>query len=120
MSVRALDLICPIGMGQRALVISSPGLGKTTFLKDICHAVLKGYPEIKVNCVLIDERPEEVSDFVRSVDADVYASSMDQRYDHHIQLVDGILEKSFQEAASGHHVMILLELFNRFKLDSER
>ncbi len=113
LSVRALDLVCPIGMGQRALVISSPGLGKTTFLKNICNSVLKGYPEIKVNCVLIDERPEEVTDFVRSVDADVYSSSMDQGYEHHIHVVDGILEKSFQEAAAGQHVMILLDSLTR-------
>jgi transcription termination factor Rho len=76
LSVRALDLVCPIGMGQRALVVSSPGLGKTTFLKNICNAVTNGYPDMKVYCVLVDERPEEVTDFTRSVSAKVYSQGI--------------------------------------------
>ncbi len=109
LSVRALDLICPIGMGQRALVVASPGLGKTTFLKNICHAVTNGYPQMKVSCVLIDERPEEVTDFTRSVNAKVYSSSIDHSHENHIKIVDTVISEAFKDAAAGHNVMILLD-----------
>ncbi len=112
-SVRALDLICPIGRGQRALVISSPGLGKTTFLKNICNAVTRGYPDMKVYCVLVDERPEEVTDFKRGVSAEVHSSSMDQSQENHIKVVDKVLTEAFKKAASGHDVMILLDSLTR-------
>lgn len=113
LSVRALDLICPIGMGQRALVVSSPGLGKTEFLKRICHAVLNGYSDMKVYCVLIDERPEEVTDFKRSVNAEVYSSSIDHSHENHIKIVDTVIARAFKEAAAGHNVMILLDSLTR-------
>ncbi len=113
LSVRALDLICPIGMGQRALVVSSPGLGKTTFLKNICNAVTDGYPDMKVYCVLVDERPEEVTDFTRSVRAKVHSSSMDHSHENHIKLVDTVIAEAFKEAAAGHNVMILLDSLTR-------
>lgn len=112
-SVRALDLVCPIGMGQRALVVSSPGSGKTTFLKNICNAVTNGYPDMKVYCVLVDERPEEVTDFTRSVTAKVYSSSMDHSHASHIKLVDTVMAEAFKEAAAGHDVMILLDSLTR-------
>ncbi len=113
LSVRALDLICPIGMGQRALVISSPGLGKTTFLKNICNAVTSGYPDMKVYCVLVDERPEEVTDFKRGVSAEVHSSSMDQSQENHIKVVDKVIAEAFKKAAAGHDVMILLDSLTR-------
>ena len=113
LSVRALDLICPIGMGQRALVVSSPGLGKTTFLKNICNAVTNGYPEMKVYCLLVDERPEEVTDFTRSVKARVYSSSMDHSQESHMKVVDKVIAEAFKEAAAGHNVMILLDSLTR-------
>jgi transcription termination factor Rho len=113
LSVRALDLICPIGMGQRALVVSSPGSGKTTFLKNICNAVTNGYPDMKVYCVLVDERPEEVTDFTRSVTARVYSSSMDHSHESHIKLVDAVIAEAFKEAVAGHNVMILLDSLTR-------
>ena len=113
LSVRALDLVCPIGMGQRALVVSSPGSGKTTFLKNICNAITKGYPDMKVCCVLVDERPEEVTDFTRSVDAKVYSSSMDNTQQNHIKLVDNVIADSFKEASAGHNVVILLDSLTR-------
>ena len=113
LSVRALDLICPIGMGQRALVISSPVLGKTTFLKNICNAVTSGYPDMKVYCVLVDERPEEVTDFKRGVSAEVHSSSMDQSQENHIKVVDKVIAEAFKKAAAGHDVMILLDSLTR-------
>jgi len=113
LSVRALDLICPMGMGQRALVVSSPGSGKTTFLKNICNAVTNGYPDMKVYCLLVDERPEEVTDFTRSVSAEVYSSSMDHSYENHIKIADEVVAKAFKEAAAGHDVMILLDSLTR-------
>src|SRR5687768_8067788 len=79
-TVRALDLITPIGMGQRGLIVAPPGAGKSTLLKHICQAVGKAYPEIKLYALLIDERPEEVTDFKRSVPAEVHASSSDESY----------------------------------------
>lgn len=113
LSVRALDLICPIGMGQRALVVSSPGSGKTTFLKNICNAVTNGYPEMKVYCVLVDERPEEVTDFTRNVTAKVYSSSIDHSHENHIKVVDTVIGEAFKEAAAGLDVMILLDSLTR-------
>ncbi len=113
LSARAMDLICPIGMGQRALVVASAGSGKTTFLKNICHAVVNGYPEMKVYCVLVDERPEEVTDFTRNVTAKVYSSSMDHSQENHIKMVDTVLAQAFKEAAAGQHVMILLDSLTR-------
>jgi transcription termination factor Rho len=113
LSVRALDLICPIGMGQRALVVSSPGSGKTTFLKNICNAVTNGYPDMKVYCLLVDERPEEVTDFTRSVSAKVYSSSMDHSHENHIKIVNTVIAEAFKEAAAGHNVMILLDSLTR-------
>ena len=113
LSVRALDLICPIGMGQRALIVASPGLGKTTFLKNISNAVTNGYPDMKVYCLLVDERPEEVTDFMRSVTARVYSSSMDHSHENHIKIVDTVIAEAFKEAAAGHNVMILLDSLTR-------
>jgi transcription termination factor Rho len=113
LSVRALDLICPIGMGQRALVVASPGLGKTTFLKNISNAVTNGYPDMKVYCLLVDERPEEVTDFSRSVSATVFSSSMDHGYESHIKVTDMVIAEAFKEAAAGHNVMILLDSLTR-------
>jgi len=113
LSVRALDLICPIGMGQRALVVSPPGTGKTTILKNIARSVLIGYPDMKVHCVLVDERPEEVTDFKRSVDAKVYASSIDQSLDSHIKVVDTVIAEAYKEAVAGHNVMIMIDSLTR-------
>lgn len=112
-SVRALDLIAPIGMGQRGLIVASPGLGKTTFLKNICHAVSKGYPDMKVYTMLIDERPEEVTDFKRSVDAEVFASSIDQDHENHIKTADTVMAKAYKDAAEGKDVLILLDSLTR-------
>ena len=80
---------------------------------NICNAVTNGYPDIKVYCVLVDERPEEVTHFARSVDAKVYSSSMDHSYENHIKTVDMVIVEAFKEAAAGHNVMILLDSLTR-------
>jgi transcription termination factor Rho len=113
LTVRAMDLICPIGMGQRGLIVASPGLGKTTFLKHICHATAKSCPEMKIYCLLIDERPEEVTDFRRNVTAEVHWSSMDQHYDNHIATADKVMNQAFKEASSGKNVMVLVDSLTR-------
>lgn len=113
LTARAMDLICPIGMGQRGLIVSPPGSGKTTLLKDICKAVSAAYPEIEIYCLLIDERPEEVTDFKRDVLADVRFSSMDQTYDHHILVAETTMNDAFKSVAAGRHVMVLVDSLTR-------
>jgi len=113
LTVRAIDLITPIGMGQRGLIVASPGLGKTTFLKNICHATAKSAPEMKIYCLLIDERPEEVTDFRRTVAAEVHWSSMDQHYENHIATADKVMNQAFKEASSGKNVMVLVDSLTR-------
>ncbi|MFC1514679.1 transcription termination factor Rho [Candidatus Omnitrophota bacterium] len=112
-TARAMDLICPIGMGQRGLIVSPPGSGKTTLLKHICKAVSVAYPDIEIYCLLIDERPEEVTDFKREVNADVRYSSMDQTYDHHISVAETAMNDAFKTVAAGKDVMILLDSLTR-------
>ncbi len=113
LTVRALDLICPIGRGQRGLIVAPPGSGKTTFLKDICQAVSKGHPEIKLYCLLIDERPEEVTDFRRTIQAEVRWSSSDESYDHHIRVADELMREAYRDAAAGKHVMVMIDSLTR-------
>ena len=113
LSTRAMDLFTPIGMGQRGLIVAPPGSGKTTLLKHICQAVGKAYPEIKLYALLIDERPEEVTDFKRSVPAQVYASSTDENYDHHVRVANDLLNIARKEAGEGHNVMIVIDSLTR-------
>lgn len=113
LTMRAMDLICPIGMGQRGLIVAPPGCGKTTFLKHLCQSVIKGYPDIKLHCLLIDERPEEVTDFKRSVEADVRSSSSDMSYEHHMQTADDLMKDVFKEMADGSNVMVVIDSLTR-------
>jgi transcription termination factor Rho len=113
LSMRAMDLISPIGMGQRGLIVAPPGSGKTTMLKHICQAVGEAYPEIKLYALLIDERPEEVTDFKRSVSAEVHASSSDESYAQHVRVADKLLDKARKEAGEGHDVMIVIDSLTR-------
>lgn len=112
-TTRAMDLITPIGMGQRGLIVAPPGSGKTTILKHICQAVGKAYPEIKLYALLIDERPEEVTDFKRSVPAQVHASSSDESYDRHVRVANDLLDTARREAGEGHNVMIVIDSLTR-------
>ncbi len=113
LTMRAMDLICPIGMGQRGLIVSPPGSGKTTFLKHICQAVAKGYPEAKLYCLLIDERPEEVTDFRRSVPAEIRWSSSDETYEHHIQTARDLMRHVYREAGDGANVVLVIDSLTR-------
>ncbi|MFT6267257.1 MAG: transcription termination factor Rho [Alphaproteobacteria bacterium] len=113
LTVRAMDLITPIGMGQRGLIVAPPGCGKTTILKHICQAVGTAYPDIKLYALLIDERPEEVTDFKRSVPAQVHASSTDESYEHHVRVANDLLHKARQQAGEGHDVMIVIDSLTR-------
>jgi transcription termination factor Rho len=113
LSTRAMDLFTPVGMGQRGLIVAPPGSGKTTLLKHICQAVGKAHPDIKLYALLIDERPEEVTDFKRSVPAKVYASSTDESYDQHVRIANDLINIARQEAGEGHNVMIVIDSLTR-------
>jgi len=113
LTMRAMDLICPIGMGQRGLIVAPPGSGKTTFLKHICQAVSKSVPQLKLYCLLIDERPEEVTDFKRTIPGEIHYSSSDQSYEHHIEIADKLMQQAMGEAAAGKDVMIVIDSLTR-------
>ncbi len=113
LTARAMDLFTPIGMGQRGLIVAPPGCGKTTILKHICQAVGEAYPEIKLYALLIDERPEEVTDFKRSVPAEVHASSSDESYEQHVRVANDLLSTARQQAGEGHDVMIVIDSLTR-------
>lgn len=111
--VRAVDLICPIGKGQRGLIVSPPKAGKTTFLKCICQALASIDPALRLYCLLIDERPEEVTDFKRSVPAEVHASCNDRPYEEHLRCARELALKAVGEANAGKDVVILLDSLTR-------
>lgn len=113
MTMRVMDLICPIGMGQRGLIVAPPGAGKTTYLRHLVQAVAKARPEMKVYCLLIDERPEEVTDFRRSVPAEVKWSSSDESYEHHVETADRLMQQACREAGEGKNVMVVLDSLTR-------
>jgi transcription termination factor Rho len=110
---RALDIVCPIGKGQRGLIVSPPKAGKTTLLKTIAQAAAKSNPALRLYCLLIDERPEEVTDFKRSVPAEVHASSNDRPYEEHLRVAKNVMDKAIKEVNEGKDVMILLDSLTR-------
>ncbi len=112
-TMRAFDLLCPIGKGQRGLIVAPPTCGKTTLLRHLAAAISKANPEIKLYCLLIDERPEEVTDFKRNSKAEVHWSSIDLPYENHVRVADELMKKAYEEADSGKDVMILLDSLTR-------
>ena len=112
-SMRAMDLLCPIGRGTRGLIVAPPKAGKTTFLKQISNAVAGSDPNIKQYVLLIDERPEEVTDFKRSVPAEVFASSSDQAYERHVAVAETLMRQAVEKASGGVDVFILLDSLTR-------
>lgn len=110
---RIIDLFTPIGKGQRGLIVAQPKTGKTFLLKDIANAITKNHPECYVIVLLIDERPEEVTDMRRNVKAEVVASTFDEAADNHVRLANIVLEKAKRMVECGHHVVILLDSITR-------
>jgi len=110
---RMIDLFAPIGKGQRGLIVAQPKTGKTFLLKDVANAIAKNHPECYLIVLLIDERPEEVTDMRRSVNAEVIASTFDEPAENHVRVAGIILEKAKRLTESGHDVVILLDSITR-------
>jgi len=110
---RIIDLIAPIGKGQRGLIVSPPKAGKTTILKQIANSITHNNPEVKLIVLLVDERPEEVTDMERSVKGEVISSTFDQPSDNHIQVAELVLERAKRLVEHNHDVVILLDSITR-------
>ena len=113
LSVRMIDLFAPIGKGQRGLIVAQPKTGKTVLLKELANAILNNNPEVYMIVLLIDERPEEVTDMQRSVNAEVIASTFDEPADNHVRVANIVHEKAKRLVESGHDVVILLDSITR-------
>lgn len=112
-STRLMDLFAPVGKGQRGMLVSQPKTGKTTLLKDVANAIALNHPEVYLLILLIDERPEEVTDMKRSVNAEVIASTFDEPADRHVRIANLVLEKAKRMVECGHDVCILLDSITR-------
>jgi len=112
-SMRVLDMMCPIGFGQRGLIVSPPKAGKTMLLQNIANSMIKAHKDIIPMIVLIDERPEEVTDMARSVDAEVVSSTFDEPAERHVQVAEMVIEKAKRIVEQGHDVVILLDSITR-------
>ena len=113
LTTRIIDLIAPIGKGQRGLIVAQPKTGKTMLLQEIANAIAANHPEAYLIILLIDERPEEVTEMARHVDAEVIASTFDESADRHVKVANIVLEKSKRLVESGHDVVILLDSITR-------
>lgn len=113
LSTRIIDLFSPIGKGQRGLIVAQPKTGKTTLLKEVANAIAANHPESYMIILLIDERPEEVTDMARSVNAEVVASTFDEPADRHVKVANIVLEKAKRMTECGHDVIILLDSITR-------
>ncbi len=113
LSTRVVDMFSPIGKGQRGLIVAPPKTGKTLLLKDVANAIAENHPETYIIILLIDERPEEVTDMQRSVNAEVIASTFDEPADRHVRIAGIVLEKAKRMVECGHDVVILLDSITR-------
>jgi len=113
LAIRLIELIAPLGKGQRGLIVSPPKAGKTTLMKKIAHSVETNHPEIKLMVLLVDERPEEVTDMERSVKGEVIASTFDLPPENHVRVTELVLERAKRLVEMGHDVMILLDGITR-------
>lgn len=112
-SMRLLDFIAPIGLGQRALIVAPPKAGKTILLQKIARAIEKNHPDIELMILLIDERPEEVTDIRRSVRADVFDSTFDSPQENHIRVADMVYERAQRLVEQGKNVVVLMDSLTR-------
>ena len=113
LTTRVVDLFCPIGKGTRGLIVAPPRTGKTTMLRDMALGVLENHPECHVMILLVDERPEEVTDFKRSVPAEVWASSNDESVENHIRVADLCIERAKRMVEAGKDVVLFLDSLTR-------
>ena len=113
LSCRVVDMFAPIGKGQRGLIVAQPKTGKTVLLKDIANAIAENHPEVYLIILLIDERPEEVTDMARSVNGEVIASTFDEPAERHVKVANIVLEKAKRMVECGHDVVILLDSITR-------
>ena len=113
MAMRIVDLVSPIGKGQRGMIVSPPKAGKTTLLKAVAKSIVHSNPNMHVIILLIDERPEEVTDMARSVDAEVIASTFDEPAERHVKIAEIVLNKAKRMVECGHDVVILLDSITR-------
>jgi transcription termination factor Rho len=113
LSTRVVDLFAPIGKGQRGLIVAQPKTGKTVLLKDIANAIAANHPEVYMIILLIDERPEEVTDMSRSVNAEVVSSTFDEPAERHVKVANIVLEKAKRLTECGHDVVVLLDSITR-------
>ena len=112
-SMRVVDLLTPIGRGQRALIVAPPRTGKTILMQQICNSIITNHPEAKVLVLLIDERPEEVTDFKRNTQAEIIASCLDEGTSNHIKVTELVLDRMKREVEAGHHMVVLLDSITR-------
>ena len=112
-SMRIIDLMCPIGKGQRGMIVAPPKVGKTTLLKKIANSISVNNPEIELIVLLIDERPEEVTDMKRSIKGDVIYSTFDELPEHHVKVAEMVLERAKRLTEQKKDVVILLDSITR-------
>ncbi|KZE38441.1 transcription termination factor Rho [Bhargavaea cecembensis] len=113
LSTRIMDIVSPVGFGQRGLIVAQPKAGKTQLLKEIANAITENHPEAELIVLLVDERPEEVTDIERSVDADVVSSTFDELPDHHVRVAELVLERAMRLVEHKRDVIILMDSITR-------
>ena len=111
--MRIIDLMSPIGKGQRGMIVAPPKVGKTTLIKKVANSITQNNPEVELIVLLIDERPEEVTDMRRSINGDVIASTFDEMPEHHVKVAEMVLERSKRLVEQGKDVVILLDSITR-------